>query len=160
MSDETDLGGAGGEAEDAGGFEFGNEFGGGAETGFDAEDDDVGFDAVGLQRKAVGSFSRFGQDLGVGVVVFEALAVVLQSIERTGGNDTILSHGAAEQFAMAFGFLDRILGAGEGGADGCTEAFAEADTDGVEVLTPFGFGHAGRGDGIPEASAVEMGLQA
>src|SRR5439155_14283131 len=61
---------------------------------------------------------------------------------------------------MATGFLDRVLGAGEGGADGSAEAFAEADADGVEVLGPFGFGDAGGGGGVPEASAVEMTPQA
>ena len=158
MGNEADLGGAGGEAKEVGSFELGGELGGGAEAGLDAEDDDVGIDAVGLQGEAVGGFDGFGQYLCVGMVVFEALAVVLKSIEGAGGDDAVLPHGAAKKFSMAAGFLDGVFGAGEGGADRCAQALAEADADGIEVLTPFGFGNACCGNSIPEASAVEVCL--
>lgn len=160
MGDEADLGRAGGEAEDAGGFELGDEFGGGAEAGLDAEDDDVGIDAVGLKREAVGGADRLGEDLGVGVVVLEAVTVVLQSVESAGGDDAVLPHGTAEELAVAAGFFDHVLRASQGGADRGTEAFAEADANRVEVFAPFGFRNASGGGRVPEASAVEVGLQA
>src|SRR6476620_7219920 len=97
--------------------------------------------------------------MGVGMIVLEALAVVLQGVERAGGDDAVLPHGAAEEFAMAAGLFNRVFGAGEGGADRSAEAFAEADANGVEVFAPFGFGNAGSGDGVPEARAVEVSLQ-
>src|SRR4051794_1383174 len=61
---------------------------------------------------------------------------------------------------MAAGFLDCVFGAGESGADGRAEAFAEADADRVEMFGPFTFGDAGGGGRVPEASAVEMRAQA
>ena len=54
-----------------------------------------------------------GEVAGVVVVLGEAVPVVLQRIERGGGDDAGLAHRAAQHLLLAPGFLDEVLGAGE-----------------------------------------------
>ena len=136
------------------------ERGGRAELGVDFEDHDVRVDDLRIELQAGRCADRFGEDAGVGVVFGQAVDVVLERVERAGGDDAGLPHAAAERFAMAAGLADQIGRAAEGGADRRTEAFGEADADGVEVAGPIGGRNAGGDDGVEQAGAVEVAGQA
>ena len=54
-----------------------------------------------------------GEVMGVVVILGQAIPVVLQRIERGGGDHAGLAHRAAQHLLLAPGFLDEVLGARE-----------------------------------------------
>ena len=59
----------------------------------------------------------------MGVVVDQAVDVVIERVERAGGDDAGLAHAAAERFAMSPRLADQIHWSAEGGPDGRAQAF-------------------------------------
>lgn len=59
---------------------------------------------------------------------------------------------------MAGSLDERFRGTDNHGPDGCTQAFAETEGDGVEAGAVILQGPCARGDGFPEACAVQMEL--
>ena len=147
-----------GEHADSGGVQGRGELGSG--SGGDVEEDDVRGDGGGIDGDAGEGGEAEGEGAGIGVIVGESCAVMFEGVECGGGEDAGLAHAAAEHFAEAAGALDDVARAAEGGADGCAEAFGEADADGVEGGGVFEFGDAGGGCGVPETSAVEVEFEA
>ena len=147
-----------GEHADSGGVQGRGELGSG--SGGDFEEDDVRGDGGGIDGDAGEGGEAEGEGAGIGVIVGESCAVMFEGVECGGGEDAGLAHAAAEHFAEAAGALDDVARAAEGGADGCAEAFGEADADGVEWGGVFEFGDAGGGRGVPEPSAVEVEFEA
>ena len=86
--------------------EAGAERGGGAEFGIDFEDHDVRVDDLRIEFQAGRGADGVGEDAGVGVIFGQAVDVVLERVERAGGDDAGLAHAAAECFAMAAGLAD------------------------------------------------------
>ena len=54
---------------------------------------------------------------GVGMVVGQAVDVMLQRVKRRGGDDAGLAHAAAEHFAMPPGLLASVARPGQCRAD-------------------------------------------
>ena len=77
-----------------------------------------------------------GQHLSLLVVFGQPVDVMLQRVERAGGDDAGLAHAAAEGFAVATGIANQIRRAAERRADRGTETLREADAHRVEVLGP------------------------
>ena len=97
-----------------------------------------------------------GQEAGVGVVVREAVDVVVEGVEAGGGDDAGLAHGAAELMLHTPGLGDEVAGSGQDSADGGAEAFAEVDPDRVELGGELERRDAGGDDGVHEAGAVHV----
>ncbi len=95
-----------------------------------------------------------------GVIFGQAVDVVLERVERAGGDDAGLAHAAAERFAMSPGLADQVSGAAQGRADRCAQAFREADAHGVEVAGPIGGRNARGDDGVEQPRAVEVAGEA
>ena len=106
MGDGAEALGGVGVHEDAFVAEAGTERGGGAELGVDFVDHDVRVDGVWDQFQAGGCADGVGDDAGVGVVFGQSADVVLERVERAGGDDAGLAPAAAECFAMAAGLAD------------------------------------------------------
>ena len=99
--------------------------------------------------------------LRVGVVLGQALDVVLERVEGAGGDDAGLPHAAAERLCDGGGRgRSASSRADERRADRGAEALAEADADRVEVLGPLGGRNAAGDDGVEQPGAVEMPGQA
>ena len=79
------------------------------------------------------SAQAVGQPPGVGVVVGQALDVVLQGVEGRGREDAGLPHAAAEELAVPHAPRDQVARAGQRRADRRAQPLAEADADRVEV---------------------------
>ena len=126
----------------------------------DVEDDDVGLHCGRVDLDAGELGEAFGEELGVGVVLGEALDVVLEAEAGAGGDDARLAHRAAEHLLVAAGFGDQVGGACEAGADRGAEALGEVDPGGFEAPREGGGGLAGGDGGVEEAGAVEVGAQA
>ena len=62
----------------------------------------------GIEFQAGGCADGVGEDAGVGVVFGQAVDVVLERVERAGGDDAGLAPAAAECFAMAAGLANQI----------------------------------------------------
>lgn len=142
------------------GFEFVAELGRRAERGIDIEEGHVGLDGFHVDGEAGDACDGAGEFLGGGVVLGKAVDVMVECVEGCGGEDAGLAHGAAEHLAEAVDALDGGAIAGDRGADGRAESLAEAAGDGVEVSCVLGWGDAGGDGGVPEACAVEVGLEA
>jgi hypothetical protein len=109
-----------------------------------------------IQRQPGQPGDGLGEDLGVGVVLGQALDVVVECIEACGGDDTGLAHGAAQALFPDPGLLDQHCGAGEHAAHRAAEALGEVDPDGIEGPGEVGRGDA-RGDGgVHQARAVHV----
>ena len=80
------------------------------------------------------------------MVLGQAVDVMLQGVEGTGGKDAGLAHPAAQQFAVPAALVDQLPRAGQGRADRRAQPLAETDAHGIEVLRPAG-------------GAVQMGPQ-
>src|SRR5688572_11616882 len=86
--------------------------------------------------------------------------MVLDRVQRRGGEDAELSHAAAEHLAVTARGGDALLGRNERAAHGCAEALRETHADGVERRGELTLGEAA-GDGrVPEPSAVEVEAEA
>src|SRR5688500_3726094 len=65
-----------------------------------ANDNDSGIDLIGLQNKPLGLANRFRDALRIGVVFNQPIAIMLQCVECTCGDDSNLAHSTAEKFAV------------------------------------------------------------
>ena len=101
-----------------------------------------------------------GQKLGVLVVFGQAFHVMLQGVKRSGGDDSGLAHPAAEEFAVPPGFVNQLLGAGQGRAHRSSQPLAEADAHRVEVLRPLPGGNPRGHHGVEKPCSVQVGAQA
>jgi hypothetical protein len=137
-----------------------NERGRRAKLGIDFENHDVGIDDFGIESQAGGRANGFRNDSGVGMVVGEALDVVVEREECAGGDDAGLAPSSAERFAMAAGLADEIGRTAKRGADRRSEAFREADADCIEVAGPIGGRNARGNDGVEEAGAIQVASEA
>ena len=70
------------------------------------EDDDVSVDFGWTKFEARNRPDGVGEDAGIGVIFGEAVDVVIQGVERAGGDDAGLAHAAAEEFASRLALLD------------------------------------------------------
>ena len=108
---------------------LGAELGGRAELRVDVEDHDVRVDMSAVERRGRASRgSRRRGRLGVGVIFGQAVDVVLERVERAGGDDAGLPHAAAERFAMPARACDQLRRAAQRRADRRAEALAEKQT--------------------------------
>lgn len=157
MADHANAARRGGEREEAEGSQAGAEARGvEGEGGRDIEEDHVGLDVVGIEFEPGDVGEALGETLGVGVIVGEPFAVVIEGVEGGGGEDAALAHRATEHFAEASDAGDGPSIARNGGPGGAAQALGEAGGDGVEVLCVVA-GLEARGDaGVPEAGAVEV----
>ena len=93
--------------------ETGAERGGRAEFAVNFKNDNVRVDDFGVEAQAGRVADRFGEDAGVGVIVGQARHIVLERIERAGGDDAGLAHAAAERFAVSASAADEVGGTAE-----------------------------------------------
>ena len=100
-----------------------------------------------------------GQSPGVGMIVGQPIDVVIQGVERGGGQHADLPHSPAQNLAMAERLGNQIAWTGQGRTDRRPEPLAETNADGVEVLGPPRGGDAGGNHRVPEACAVKMRSQ-
>ena len=109
-------------------------------------------DAMGCQR--------LGEAARVGVILGEALAVMVDAVQGGGGEEAGLAHRAAEHAALPRRRDDQVARAGEERAAGRAEAFRERDRDQVERRRELGLGDAARDARVPQTRAVEEGRDA
>ena len=113
------------------------------------EEDEVGLHArhVDLQSLDVGN--AFGEMAGIVVILGEPVPVMLQRVERGGGNDAGLAHGATQHLLLAPGLVDELLRSRQAGADRRTQALGVIEPERVDaggVVARLGAGlHAGIG---------------
>ena len=112
--------------------EFVGELPGG--DGGNVEEDNIGLYSIQIDADSGKIGKGLGEAFGVGMVVDQPGAVILQGVEGAGGDNTGLSHSSAEHFSESTGTLNEIIRTGQGRADGCAETFGEADADGVKVV--------------------------
>ncbi len=99
---------------------------------------------------------RFGEPSRAGVVVREALDVVVERVDASRGDDPGLAHRAAEEVLLPPGALDQLPRAREQGAEWAAEAFREAERDRVEAGSDRRRLDAERSRGVEQPGAVEM----
>src|SRR5262249_55670488 len=142
--------------EDAVLFQPGGDVLGASELRVNAEPDQVGVNLRRVERQARRVGYCLGENLGVLVIVGQALDVVVERVGTNRGDDAGLPHAAAEELACPASLRDDGFRPGQGRADRGAEALAEADRDRVEVPGPVPGGDAGGNDGVPQAGAVEV----
>lgn len=141
---------------DAVGGEAFEEIGAGDAGGGDVEHNDVRFDRGDVDGDALDFGQALRQRLGLGVVVGEAIDVVLQGIDAGRRDDAGLAHSAAEQVLETPGLGNELLVAGQDAADGATESLREIDPTGIEVLAVVARGDTGCDDGVEESRPVKV----
>src|SRR3990172_7979820 len=94
------------------------------------------------------------------VVGAQVVSVVVDGVERGGGEPPRLSKPAAEHLLEAARSLDEARGSRERRAHGSAEAFREADAHRVEKGSVLRLRDSRRGRGVPEARAIEVKGQA
>ena len=72
------------------------------------EPDDVGLDARRIELDAGDLGKPLGQMAGVGVVLGQALDVVIERVQAGGGDDPGLAHGAADLLLDPPGLVDEV----------------------------------------------------
>ena len=68
----------------------------------------MSLDRPRLERKAFGVGKRIGKDLSVGMVLAQAIHVVLKRVERAGGDDSDLPHRSPEELAQPPGLANGV----------------------------------------------------
>ena len=132
----------------------------GVETSrFAVEDYNIGFDGSGidLQTGDLRDFAR--EEFCVGVVFVEALGRLFEGDKACRGENSGLTHAAAEHFAVDASFVDKGLRADDHGADGRAETFRKAEHDGVEIARHLRDGFAESDRGVEDAGSVEVNFQ-
>src|SRR5690606_37633690 len=124
------------------------------------EEDDVRLDLGRVDGNA-GDLTQAGSEqLGVGVVLGQALDVVLQRVDARRGDDPGLAHRPAEHVLVAPRPLHRLPISGQHGADRAAEALGEVDPDSVDVLAPDLGRDTASYDGVQQAGTVQVNLHA
>jgi hypothetical protein len=90
-----------------------------AQLAIDAEKDQVCVHLGRVEAQPWRVGDRLGDDLGVAVVVGEALDVVFQRVQRPRRRHAALAHAAAEQFPDAPGLDDEVARPAQRRADRC-----------------------------------------
>ena len=122
---------------------------------------DVDLDEVRLDEMRVDRRAPVGPALGEpprpGVVVGEALDVVLERVEAGRRDDPCLPHRAAEAVLLDPRARHQLGRAGDDGAERRAEALREAERDGVEAAPPMTAAATPERDGrVREPRAVEV----
>ena len=94
--------------------------------------------------------------MGVVVILREAVPIVLERIERRGGDDAGLAHRAAQHLFLAPGFLDEVLRAGQRGADRRAQALGVVEPQRVGAGGVILRAGAGFDSGVAQAGAVHV----
>ena len=144
--------------EDAVLADLGGEFGAGHAGLLDVEEDEVGVGALDRDAGDLGELA--GEQTGVLVIFGQAVDVMVQRVEASGGADAGLAHGAADPLFPAPGFADEVGRSGEDGAKRGAEALGEIEPDGVVAGAHLGSGDPGGNDGVHQAGAVHVGDEA
>src|SRR6185436_11976129 len=97
----------------------------------DVELDEVRLDLVRVDRQA-GGVPALREPVRAGVVLGQALDVMLERVDTGRRDDPGLSHGSAEQVLLPPCPLDRLRRAREQRAERAAETLREAERDGVE----------------------------
>ncbi len=136
--------------------EPGNKGGGSSKFRIDFEDHDVGVNHLRVESQAGRETHGLSENASVGMVIGEAVDMVLQSVKRTGGDDAGLTHASAECFAVTAGSTDEVCWTTKRRADRGPQPLRKADADGVEVTGPIGGGNT-RGDhSVEEAHSIKV----
>src|SRR5215207_2209561 len=96
---------------------------------------------------------------GIGVIVAETLAIVLDTEQRPGSDHAGLAKCAAQSFARRPRRVHDVDRPGERRADRCAEPLRERHHDGIGTGSVVAHGHAGGCFDVPESRAVEMERQ-
>ena len=120
--------------------------------------DEVRLDPLEVDREAR-LRERLGEPPRAGVILREALDVVVERVDAGRRDDTRLAHRAAEEVLLPPGALDEVPRAREQGAERTAEAFREAERHRVEAGGDRRRLDAERRRGVEEAGAVEMNRQ-
>ena len=113
----------------------------------------------GSSRRPLMRASARGQLPGVGVVLGQPGDVMLQGVQRGGGQHPRLPHAAAQHLAVPHRLGNQRPRPGQGRPDRRTQPLAETDAHRVEPLGPAGRIDARGHHGIEQPGAVEMGPQ-
>ena len=117
--------------------------------------DEVRLDPVELDRDAR-RVPALGEPPGPLVVDGEPLDVVVEGVERGGGDHAGLAHRTAEEELLPPGDLHQVGGAGEHRPERAAEPLREAQRDGVDPRADRCGGHAERDGGVHQPRAVQV----
>ncbi len=118
--------------------------------------DDVGFDRGEIHLRSPSVSDDLREPARFFVIEAELRQVVLEGVERCGGEDAGLAHGAAEHAPMPKRSRQELLATAQRGADRCPEALGEAHAHGVGDRSEIGEGRAARYRSVPQARAIEV----
>ena len=93
---------------------------------------DVGLDGGAIEIDAGEASEAIGDERGVGVIVGETLDVVVECVQRGGGEEADLAHRAAEHASRPHGTADDVARAGQERAARSPKAFRERHGHHVE----------------------------
>ncbi len=121
----------------------------------DVDLDEVGLDAVGVDRKpGLGEAAR--KPLRPRVVVGQAVDVVVERVDTGRRDDPGLAHRAAEEVLQPTRVAHHLGVAGKDRAERAAEPLREAERDGVEPRSDLGRLDAERDGRVQQPGAVEM----
>ena len=94
------------------------------------------------------------------MIVGQAFAVVVQSVQAGAGEHAALAHGASEELADPVHPVDRVAVTDDDGADRAAESLREAGGHRVEAGGVVRGRDTARRAGVPDACSVQMAAQA
>ncbi len=81
---------------------------------------------------------------------------MIEGVEAGGGEVASLAHPSADDLSVAAGAGDQVRRPEQETANGRTEAFAQADADGIEEAAPFSGAFFCFYQGVEQAGTVEV----
>src|SRR5437879_13090526 len=90
------------------------------------------------------------------MIVGDPVDVVVQRVQRGGGDDPRLAHRASEEVLATSSVRHQLRGTGDQRSERTAEALREAERDGVETASDARRLDSARDRGVDEARTVQM----
>src|SRR5438874_3787142 len=90
------------------------------------------------------------------MIVAQAVDVMFQGVDASGGQVAALPHGAAKEVFESPGALDEFPAAGQHGADTAAQAFTQVDPDGIKRVDEFLGGDSARDRRVEQPRPVHV----
>src|SRR5437763_16969060 len=119
------------------------------------EEDQIRFRLLNLHSTDLHQSAR--QCPSVGVIVGEAVNVVVQCLDASGGANAGLAHGAAQPLLPAPDLVDEFTRSGHRRPNWRAQSFGKIDPGGIPAHRHVAGADAGGNAGVQEPSAVHVG---
>ena len=115
------------------GFQFRADLSGGFTAGTGIENDNIGIHGFGVNCKSRDHCCGLGKYFGIGVILSQAVYIMVECIESGRGQDTDLTHAAAEHLAGAMRPVDEIPRSADDRSHRRTQALRQAEGHRIHV---------------------------